>query len=70
MFGRPPKGSEDLSVQLPITAMRFRPGGNCRGVLLACSADASVRHCHVPTGKCLSTVFEGGDQQVFACDYR
>jgi len=50
--------------------MRFRPGGNSRGVLLACSADASVRHWHVPTGKCLSTIYEGGDQQVFACDYR
>lgn len=50
--------------------MRFRPGGNSRGVLLACSADSSVRHWHVPTGKCLSTIFEGGDQQVFACDYR
>jgi len=50
--------------------MRFRPGGNSRGVLLACSADAFVRHWHVPTGKCLSTIYEGGDQQVFACDYR
>jgi WD40 repeat protein len=66
----PPQGSEELSVQLPITAMRFRPGGNSRGVLLTCSADASVRHWHVPTGKCLSTIYEGGDQQVFACDYR
>jgi len=68
--GGPPQGSEDLSVHLPITAMRFRPGGNSRGVLLACSADATVRHWHVPTGKCLSTIYEGGDQQVFACDYR
>ena len=67
--GGPLQGSEELSVQLPITAMRFRPGGNSRGVLLACSADASVRHWHVPTGKCLSTIFEGGDQQIFACDY-
>jgi len=50
--------------------MRFRPGSHSRGVLLACSADASVRHWHVPTGKCLSTIYEGGDQQVFACDYR
>lgn len=68
--GGPSQGAEELFVQLPITAMRFRPGGNSRGVLLACSADASVRHWHVPTGKCLSTIFEGGDQQVFACDYR
>ena len=68
--GGPPQGSEELSVQLPITAMRFRPGGNSRGVLLACSADATVRHWHVPTGKCLSTIYEGNDQQIFACDYR
>ena len=68
--GGPLQGTDELSVQLPISAMRFRPGGNSRGVLLACSADSSVRHWHVPTGKCLSTIFEGGDQQVFACDYR
>jgi hypothetical protein len=68
--GGPTQGSEELSVQLPITAMRFRHGGNSRGVLLACSADGSVRHWHVPTGKCLSTIYEGSDQQIFACDYR
>ena len=68
--GGPSQGNEELSVQLPITAMRFRPGGNSRGVLLACSADSTVRHWHVPTGKCLSTIYEGSDQQIFACDYR
>ena len=68
--GGPTQGNEELTLQLPITAMRFRPGGNSRGVLLACSADATVRHWHVPTGKCLSTIYEGSDQQIFACDYR
>jgi WD40 repeat protein len=68
--GGPTQGNEELSVQLPITAMRFRPGGNSRGVLLTCSADATVRHWHVPTAKCLSTIYEGSDQQIFACDYR
>ena len=54
---------------LPITALRWRPGGKTKNVLLAAGADGSVRHWHVATQKCLSKLVEPNNQ-IFAVDYR
>lgn len=55
---------------LPVTALRWRPGGGGSSrVLLACGADGVVRHWNAASGKLLHKLAEPGNQ-VFAADYR
>ena len=57
---------------LPITALRFRPGGaasKAKNILLAAGADGVIRHWHVSSSKCISKIVEPNNQ-VFAADYR
>eukprot|EP01138_Halocafeteria_seosinensis_P014092 gb/GECG01014390.1/.p1 GENE.gb/GECG01014390.1/~~gb/GECG01014390.1/.p1 ORF type:complete len:367 (+),score=38.38 gb/GECG01014390.1/:1-1101(+) len=62
-------GSKDA---LGITGLCFRPETNdstTTNVLLACGADGSVQHWHVPSEKCLSRITEPNNQ-VLCCDYK
>eukprot|EP00727_Mastigamoeba_balamuthi_P011171 m51a1_g6677 hypothetical protein (385) ;mRNA; r:220203-221665 len=58
---------------LPVTSIRWRPdsrpGLSTRNVLIAASADGTLRHWHVTSSKCLNTITEKG-HQIFCCDYR
>lgn len=73
-FGTGTGSSVDGS--LPITCIRFRPSessSKTKNVLLATSADGSVTHWHMMSQTCLYSIQEqqdGGDAQVYACDYR
>lgn len=57
---------------MPMTCIKFRPNTasqKIRNVLLAASAEGTVQHFHIQSGKCLHTVVEEGNQ-IFTVDYK
>lgn len=60
------------NVALPTTAIRFRPtneSSKTKNVLIAANAAGDVQHWHMTSGKCLHTMVEGDNNQVYALDY-
>jgi COMPASS component SWD3 len=60
------------NVALPTTAIRFRPSNEStktKNVLIAANAAGAVQHWHMTSGKCLHSMSEDHDNQVYALDY-
>lgn len=60
------------NVALPCTSIRFRPSSESnktKNVLIAANAAGAVQHWHMTSGKCLHSMFEEDDNQVYALDY-
>jgi len=58
---------------LPATSLRFRPSNDAtrtKNVLVSTNAVGAIQHWHVTSGKCLHTMVEENDNQIFALDYR
>lgn len=60
------------NVALPTTAIRFRPSSEntkTKNVLIAANAAGAVQHWHMTSGKCLHSIEEENNNQVYALDY-
>lgn len=60
------------NVALPTTAIRFRPSSEntkTKNVLIAANAAGAVQHWHMTSGKCLHSLEEENNNQVYALDY-
>lgn len=56
---------------MPITCLRWRPAGNhkTQNVLVTTSADGTVQHWHVTSGRCLHTIDAVEDNHLYTLDY-
>lgn len=60
------------NVALPTTAIKFRPvtaTTRTKNVILAANATGTVQHWHMTSGKCLHSIEEEDNNQVYAMDY-
>lgn len=60
------------NIALPTTAVKFRPvtaTTRTKNVLLSANAAGTVQHWHMTSSKCLHTIEEDNNNQVYALDY-
>mmetsp|Transcript_14159 Transcript_14159/g.23555 ORF Transcript_14159/g.23555 Transcript_14159/m.23555 type:complete len:359 (-) Transcript_14159:350-1426(-) len=60
------------NVALPTTSIRFRPPhdeAKTKNILLAANATGAIQHWHMTSGKCIHSMEEPDQNQVYAMDY-